>query len=84
MAVWIELRCERRGEYPDAITYEDRCWSDDNHGPGLLADDNAGSIARTYAMVKQDALNSGWQHTRSEGWVCPNCAKRPKPEGDQP
>lgn len=72
MGVWIELRCERRGEGRSEFS-EDRCWSDDNEGPGELAGDSQKSIAATFSNITKDAASSGWKHVRGEGWVCPCC-----------
>lgn len=74
MAIWIELRCERRGEGLDASSGT-RCWSDDNHGPGEMADDTLASMSSVYQFLKQDAANAGWELVRGEGWVCPSCVK---------
>lgn len=74
MAIWIELRCERRGDGRRESSGT-RCWSDDNLGPGDLADDNQAGMIATYRYLKESALSVGWREFRGEGWVCPNCQK---------
>lgn len=74
MAIWIELRCERRGEGLD-LSSGKRCWSGDNNGPGEMADDTLASMSSVYQFLRQDATKAGWKLIRGEGWVCPCCAK---------
>lgn len=83
MAIWIELRCERRGDGRRESSGT-RCWSDDNSGPGYLADDNREGMASTYKDLKDSALSGGWKNIRGEGWVCPNCLKHESLVKEQP
>lgn len=72
MAVWIELRCERRGGDMDRPS-EMYCWSDQNNDPGELAYESVNGIREAYFNIKKDALDAGWKLVRGEGWVCPCC-----------
>lgn len=71
MAIWVELRCERRGE--GRASWQNPCWSDDNNGPGELADDTQQGIRYVYQLLTEEAKKAGWKLIRGEGWVCPNC-----------
>lgn len=72
MSVWMELRCERRGdgrcEYSGT-----RCMSDSNDGPGFNAGDQQSGLIEGYKSLKMEAYESGWKLIRGEGWVCPRC-----------
>jgi hypothetical protein len=72
MAIWIELRCEKRGAGSGG---EDRCWSDDNSGPMDMAADDQRSVLAVLKDLQAQAKQSGWTKTR-EGWVCPVCSTR--------
>lgn len=77
MAMWLEIRCERRGS--GRGTFDPmRCMSDDNQGPmGMYADD-AASVKMGLATVRRMAIKGGWVQKRGEGWVCPCCLKAEK------
>ncbi|WP_324030128.1 hypothetical protein GC087_07165 [Pantoea sp. JZ2] len=72
MAIWLEIRCERRGagrsEY-DGF----RCWSDDNEGPGVMSDDSQRGLIFSHKELVDDCKSAGWNKVRGEGWVCPAC-----------
>ncbi|PWD66542.1 hypothetical protein [Pectobacterium parmentieri] len=72
MSFFIEMRCEKRGEGRSPYG-GDRCWSDDNDGPGENADDTQSGVAATIRLLVQDAKKCGWKRLRGVGWVCPNC-----------
>lgn len=68
MALWIEIRCERRGDEGF-----DSCLSDIDAGPimGIFGD----SISEAKAAVKLlnlEAIRYGWRR-RKDGWHCPKC-----------
>lgn len=71
MAVWMELRCERRG------VSDTDCWSNQNSGPMLMSgEDTQVSVARAARELFADAAAGKWKRTR-EGWICPACATAP-------
>lgn len=72
MAIWLEVRCERRGDGRSPY-HGFRCWSDDNNGPGLMADDNQSSVLKVLTELNNDCISAGWIKFRGEGWVCPAC-----------
>lgn len=73
MAIFMELRCELRGDgrWEHSGT---RCWSDDNDGPHSFGSDSKKSAADCYGEIVKQAKECGWKK-RKEGWVCPNCLK---------
>ncbi|HEN3589471.1 TPA: hypothetical protein U5E11_004102 [Yersinia enterocolitica] len=73
MAIFMELRCELRGEGRCEFSGT-RCWSDDNNGPSLTCYDTKKSAANGVDSLAYQAKNAGWEK-RKEGWVCPNCLK---------
>lgn len=70
MAIWIELRCEKRGEGREK--WNEPCWSDENNGPGEMADDTKTSVEKTLTFLATEAKKAGWKKLK-EGWVCPCC-----------
>lgn len=73
MAIWIELRCERRGNGRSEYERDYYCWSDGNSGPGELTGDTRKDMSDTYNFLSKAAKASGWKNKRGEGWVCPCC-----------
>lgn len=73
MTIFMELRCESRGECRSESSGT-RCWSDDNEGPqtSCLATKKGSSLG--FDELVAQAKQSGWEK-RSDGWVCPNCLK---------
>lgn len=72
MAIWVELRCERRSN-GRAEYSKHYCWSDGNDGPGALTDENQQSVIRTLRELKEEAIKAGWKSIRGEGLVCQSC-----------
>ncbi|EKE2594386.1 hypothetical protein WK688_003732 [Salmonella enterica] len=70
MAAFIELRCELRGA---GLEGERRCWSDDNAGPQLLAEDTHRGVREATNELFASAHRAGWVRW-GNGWVCPACA----------
>lgn len=70
MAIWLELRCERRGE--GRSSRNNPCFSDGNNGPMLMADDTKKAVGMAVSDLFEEAKSDGWER-RKEGWVCPNC-----------
>ncbi|ECH9540619.1 hypothetical protein ABN36_18325 [Salmonella enterica subsp. enterica] len=70
MAIWLELRCERRGE--GRSSSDKPCLSDENNGPMLMAGDTKKSAALVAGELFDEAKNDGWELYK-EGWICPNC-----------
>lgn len=70
MAIWMELRCERRGE--GRSSRSNPCFSDENSGPMLMACDTKKDVVLVAGDLFEEAKNDGWER-RKEGWVCPNC-----------
>ena len=70
MAIWMELRCELRGD--GRRESDDRCLSDDNTGPHGMALDSCRSASLSATELFEEAKIDGWKRTK-EGWVCPNC-----------
>lgn len=73
MAIWLEIRCEKRGEIPD-------CWSDRNDGPSALSSEDRVSVLASLSGMEKQGRASGWKRTRL-GWICPNCAADQKGAG---
>lgn len=71
MAIWMEIRCEKRG---DGRTDKTRCWSDDNSGPTGMAADDQRSVVDVLREMQIEARRANWKRTR-DGWVCPACIK---------
>ncbi|MEM8519477.1 hypothetical protein [Janthinobacterium sp. CAN_S7] len=71
MAIWMEVRCETRG---DGRSGETRCWSDDNSGPAGMAADDQRSVLEVLREMQIEARRAGWKRTR-DGWMCPACIK---------
>ncbi|EEE2001860.1 hypothetical protein CI266_002158 [Salmonella enterica subsp. enterica serovar Kotte] len=70
MAVFIELRCELRGA---GLEGDRRCWSDDNAGPQMLAEDTHRDVHAATCELFASAHHAGWVRW-GNGWVCPACA----------
>lgn len=70
MAIWMELRCERRGE--GRSSRDKPCFSDEGSGPMLMADDTKKGVSFVAGELFDEAKSDGWE-CRKEGWVCPNC-----------
>jgi len=82
MAIFLEVRCERRGD--GRSPYGDfRCWSDDNNGPAMLACDDHASVSKVLTELNQDCIKAGWKKFRGEGWVCPACQEYEKQQGGE-
>lgn len=69
MAVYMELRCELRGE---GRSDETCCWSDENTGPWSMALDTKKSTAETTTEIFTMARDAGWKRINGD-WVCPGC-----------
>ena len=70
MPIWMELRCERRGE--GRSSRNNPCLSDENCGPMLMADDTKKGVAFVAGELFEEAKSDGWVR-RKEGWICPGC-----------
>ncbi|EHD0299395.1 hypothetical protein JYY74_004242 [Salmonella enterica subsp. enterica serovar Enteritidis] len=79
MAVWMELRCERRGD--GRRQNDNPCHSDENSGPMLMADDSKKGVAFVAGELFEEAINDGWER-RKEGWICPGCIAHEKANGE--
>lgn len=74
MGIFMELRCELRGEgLPESSGV--RCWSDDNEGPMAHGFSSKKGAADCYGEIVRQAKEAGWKK-KKDGWVCPNCLKR--------
>lgn len=71
MAVWLELRCELRGAGLDESSGA-RCWSDDNSGPSVMANDTKRGVYAAAGELFAEAEAAGWVRY-GNGWFCPNC-----------
>ncbi|MDX6915676.1 hypothetical protein R9X49_11215 [Pectobacterium carotovorum] len=81
MSFFIEMRCEKRGEGRSPYG-GNRCLSDDNNGPFVMADDSKKSVNDVMSDLLSDAVGSGWKRIRGVGWVCPNCLKHMAENGE--
>lgn len=73
MAVWLELRCERRGRNGSD------CWSNQNNGPMLMAGaDTQTGVAQAARDLFGDAAAQNWRRMK-DGWVCPCCSASASP-----
>ena len=88
MSVWMEIRCENRAFTKVEFWKggkEHRCWSSDNAGPMLNANETIKDVAATYRELENDAKRSGWRKIKKpiqtyegddiSGWICPHCAE---------
>lgn len=73
MAYFVSIRCEGRGE-GRCVYGGDRCWSDDNDDPWVLADDTKRSVMQCMDDLIKEASDGGWKKINGE-WMCPNCQK---------
>lgn len=71
MAIWMEIRCEGRGE---GRSGKDACWSDENSGPMGGADETQQGVINCLKFLANEALQSNWVR-RKNGFYCPACAK---------
>lgn len=67
MAVFMEVRCEGRGDVRG-------CHSDENADAQTMATENIKSISAALAFLKEDSLRNGWVLHKGELY-CPVCAK---------
>lgn len=74
MSVWLELRCEKRGDSEGPFH---KCLSNINCGPMGMALDTRTDLIATMQQLEKDARDTGWVKMR-EGWVCPHCAQHIK------
>lgn len=72
MAIFITLRCERRGAGLPSY-HEHCCWSDSNDDPFVLEDETKAAAGRGVSILFADARKAGWVRKSGEGWVCPAC-----------
>lgn len=73
MGIFMELRCEGRGDGRDKYSGT-RCISDDNNGPHSFCDDTLKSTSIGWRDIQAEAKADGWKKLK-DGWVCPNCLK---------
>lgn len=82
MAIWMEIRCELRGDGEHHPVM--RCESADNAGPMTMVDDDKKSFDAGFRILREQALNGGWKRfAKHGGWVCPACQHRIKKERGQ-
>ncbi|WP_419057426.1 hypothetical protein [Kluyvera georgiana] len=67
MAIFMEVRCEGRGDV-------DGCHSDQNAESMTSAHESVKGVSLALAFLKADSLNNGWVLHNGELY-CPVCAK---------
>jgi hypothetical protein len=73
MAWWIEVRCEKSSDAPTKKwSGDETCWSHDNVGGGMLANDTYKDLNSTARYISVELKRCGWELTK-HGWVCPFC-----------
>jgi hypothetical protein len=82
MCIWVEIRCVDREEPYAEEGYEtgdtkNVCWSNENSGPGELADETNESVLSIKREIEEQSRSAGWQR-KKRGWVCPHCLKHTK------
>lgn len=65
VAIWLEMRCEGRGD-------NRRCPSNSNDGPMALVGDTLADVQHGYRELREQAGRLRWRQTR-KGWFCPVC-----------
>ena len=67
------MRCADQDEYYAQGIENERCWSHDNAGCGLLGGETL--VSATAQAKKLFALlrKAGWQRIKGHGWICPHC-----------
>jgi len=68
----MEFRCENRDK-PNAYTsYDNECWSYQNHGAMEMANDSSASVLRILKIMEKQSLKAGWAKIKGK-WYCPHC-----------
>lgn len=67
MAIWMELRCERRGE--GRSSRDKPCHSDENNGPMLMADDTKKGVALVAGELFEEAKRTVGCAVKKGGFV---------------
>lgn len=67
VSLWMELRCEKRG---------DDCLSNSNVGPMMLAKDGRAGVIEARNKLTTSGERQGWKCTPA-GYVCPACKDLP-------
>lgn len=68
MSIWMELRCDGRGE----SRKKNPCFSDNNIGPMENLGNSKAYLAAGHAEIVHQATSSGWKLIKGE-WYCPAC-----------
>lgn len=72
MSIRLELLCININ---DPSTND--CYSMNDNGIALTADDTQADVARQYKLLQERAPTMGWRLAKleqsSKGWLCPNC-----------
>lgn len=67
--IWLEIRCEGRGEGDTG------CYSDENCDPAIGAAETNRDVLHALKLLRKSAREEGWRLTK-QGWMCPDCLKR--------
>ena len=79
MPVWIEMRCaDQDQDYANGHPGEERCWSHDNSGCGVLGGDTATETAKDIRKLFALVRKAKWEHIKGHGWICPHCSEQRK------
>ncbi|HID9589744.1 TPA: hypothetical protein ACXI12_001279 [Pseudomonas aeruginosa] len=74
MGIRLELLCIN-SEDPST----DDCYTIDEKGVGVTADDSQADVSRQYKLLQEMAHRHGWRWTKlaqgPKGWLCPSCVK---------
>lgn len=71
MSIYMEVRCEGRGEGRPG---NDRCYSDDNAGVQINAKETVKGMSEALAYLKSESLKAGWVIHKGDLY-CPVCAR---------
>ncbi|BCG07089.1 MULTISPECIES: hypothetical protein [Enterobacterales] len=69
MSIYMELRCELRGELP---INESKCWSEVDRSLWAMALNTHESTEQTTTELLSKATHAGWQSINGD-WICPGC-----------
>ena len=78
MPIWIEMRCADQAEEYAQGPENERCWSHDNAGCGLLGGETTFEAKTQTSKLFAHLYKSGWQRIKGHGWICPHCAAQRK------
>ncbi len=71
MSIYMELRCELRGELP---INESKCWSEVDRSLWAMALNTHESTEQNTTELLSMATHAGWQSINGD-WICPGCQK---------